>query len=76
MMDLEKTPGFKVGRVEEKLGINASGTAELIFENARVPVDGLLGNKSEGFKQMLTTLDGGRVGIASQAVGYRASRSG
>ncbi|MDP7077034.1 MAG: acyl-CoA dehydrogenase family protein [Desulfobacterales bacterium] len=69
VMDLEKTPGFKVGRVEEKLGINASGTAELIFENARVPVDGLLGNKSEGFKQMLTTLDGGRVGIASQAVG-------
>lgn len=69
VIDLEKTPGFKVGRVEDKLGINASGTAELIFENARVPADGLLGNKGEGFKQMLATLDGGRVGIASQAVG-------
>jgi len=69
VIDLEKTPGFKVGRVEDKLGINASGTAELVFENARVPADGLLGNKGEGFKQMLTTLDGGRVGIASQAVG-------
>jgi alkylation response protein AidB-like acyl-CoA dehydrogenase len=69
VIDLEKTPGFKVGRVEDKLGINASGTAELIFENARVPADGLLGNKGEGFKQMLATLNGGRVGIASQAVG-------
>ena len=69
VIDLEKTPGFKVGRVEDKLGINASGTAELVFENARVPADGLIGNKGEGFKQMLTTLDGGRVGIASQAVG-------
>ena len=69
VIDLEKTSGFKVGRVEDKLGINASGTAELIFENARVPADGLLGNKGEGFKQMLATLNGGRVGIASQAVG-------
>ena len=69
VLDLEKTPGFKVGRVEDKLGINASGTAELVFENARIPSDGLLGNKGEGFKQMLTTLDGGRIGIASQAVG-------
>ena len=69
VIDLEKTPGFKVGRVEDKLGINASGTAELVFENARVPADGLLGNKGEGFKQMLATLNGGRVGIASQAVG-------
>jgi len=69
VIDLEKTPGFKVGRVEDKLGINASGTAELIFENARVPADALLGNKGEGFKQMLATLNGGRVGIASQAVG-------
>lgn len=69
VIDLEKTSGFKVGRVEDKLGINASGTAELIFENARVPADALLGNKGEGFKQMLATLNGGRVGIASQAVG-------
>jgi alkylation response protein AidB-like acyl-CoA dehydrogenase len=69
VMDLENTPGYKVGRVEEKLGINASGTAEMVFEDARVPADALLGNEGEGFKQMLTTLDGGRVGIASQAVG-------
>lgn len=69
VMDLDNTPGFKVGRVEEKLGINASGTAEMVFEDARVPADALLGNAGEGFKQMLTTLDGGRIGIASQAVG-------
>ncbi|MGD8229345.1 MAG: acyl-CoA dehydrogenase [Desulfobacteraceae bacterium] len=69
VMDLEKTPGFKVGRVEEKMGILASGTAELVFEDARVPADALLGVEGEGFKQMLSTLDGGRIGIASQAIG-------
>lgn len=69
VMDLENTPGFKVGRVEDKMGILASGTAELVFEEARVPADALLGKQGEGFKQMLTTLDGGRVGIASQALG-------
>ena len=73
VVDLENTPGFRVGRVEEKLGINASGTAELIFEDARVPEDALLGNPEEGFKQMLTTLDGGRIGIAAQAVGIGRS---
>jgi alkylation response protein AidB-like acyl-CoA dehydrogenase len=69
VIDFENTPGFKVGRVEDKLGILASGTAELIFEDARVSADSLLGKEGEGFKQMLTTLDGGRIGIASQAVG-------
>ncbi len=69
VVDLENTPGFKVGRVEEKLGILASGTAELIFKDARLPDDALLGREGEGFKQMLTTLDGGRIGIASQAIG-------
>ena len=69
VIDLENTPGFKVGRVEDKLGILASGTAEMIFEDARVPADAILGEEGEGFKQMLTTLDGGRIGIASQAVG-------
>ncbi|MGD9074818.1 MAG: acyl-CoA dehydrogenase [Desulfobacteraceae bacterium] len=69
VMDLDNTPGFKVGRVEDKLGILASGTAELIFEDARVPADALLGAEGEGFKQMLSTLDGGRIGIASQALG-------
>ncbi len=69
VIDLESTPGFKVGKVEEKLGILASGTAEMVFEDARVPSDALLGKEGEGFRQMLTTLDGGRIGIASQAVG-------
>lgn len=69
LVDLHNTSGFRVGRVEEKLGINASGTAELIFEDARIPKENLLGKEGEGFKQMLTTLDGGRIGIASQAIG-------
>jgi alkylation response protein AidB-like acyl-CoA dehydrogenase len=69
VMDLDNTPGFKVGRVEDKLGILASGTAELVFEDARVPADALLGGEGEGFRQMLTTLDGGRIGIAAQALG-------
>jgi alkylation response protein AidB-like acyl-CoA dehydrogenase len=69
VVDLPNTPGYALGRVEEKLGINASGTAELVFDNARLPKDALLGNLGDGFKQMLTTLDGGRVGIASQAIG-------
>jgi len=69
VVDLENAPGFKVGRVEAKLGILASGTSELIFEDARVPAEALLGSEGEGFKQMLTTLDGGRIGIASQAIG-------
>lgn len=69
IIDFENTPGFRVGKVEEKLGINASGTAELVFEDARIPKDNLLGKPGEGFRQMLTTLDGGRIGIASQALG-------
>ncbi len=73
VVDLESTPGFKVGRVEEKMGILASGTAELVFEDARLPADGLLGKEGDGFKQMLSTLDGGRIGIASQAIGIGRS---
>jgi len=73
VVDRENTPGFKVGRLEEKMGILASGTAELIFEDARLPADALLGQEGEGFKQMLTTLDGGRIGIASQAIGIGRS---
>ena len=73
VVDRENTPGFKVGRLEEKMGILASGTSELVFEDARLPADSLLGNVGEGFKQMLTTLDGGRIGIASQAIGIGRS---
>lgn len=69
IVDLKNTDGFSVGSVEEKLGIKASGTAELVFDDARIPKENLLGRQGEGFKQMLTTLDGGRIGIASQAIG-------
>ncbi|AFM26443.1 acyl-CoA dehydrogenase [Desulfomonile tiedjei] len=67
--DVRETPGFKVGRVEEKLGINASGTAELVFEDARIPKDNILGAPGAGLRQMLETLDSGRISIASQALG-------
>ena len=69
VVNLARTEGFKVGRVEEKMGILAAGTAELVFEDARVPADALLGTEGQGFKQMLRTLDGGRIGIAAQALG-------
>ena len=61
--------GYKVGSIFEKLGINASKTSELIFENMEVPKENILGKEGEGFKIALATLDGGRIGIASQAVG-------
>lgn len=63
------TPGFTVGKLEHKLGIKASSTAELIFEDCRIPKENLLGERSKGFKVALVTLDGGRLGIASQALG-------
>ncbi len=69
IVDLENTKGFSVGRVEDKLGICASGTAELVFEDARIPKDNLLGQEGGGLRQMLTTLDSGRIGIGSQALG-------
>ena len=69
IVDLQNTPGFKVGKVEEKMGILASGTAELIFEEAEVPAENLLGKPGQGFKQMLSGLDAGRIGIGAQACG-------
>lgn len=68
------TPGFRIGKLEKKLGIRSSSTAELIFENCVIPKDNLLGELNKGFKVAMITLDGGRLGIASQALGIaRAS---
>jgi butyryl-CoA dehydrogenase len=61
--------GFSVGKKEDKLGLRASSTTELIFEDCRVPAKNILGNEGEGFKIALATLDGGRIGIGTQAVG-------
>jgi len=63
------SPGFTVGKTEDKLGICASSTTELIFDNCEIPEENLLGKQGEGFKISMHTLDGGRVGIASQALG-------
>ncbi len=62
-------PGYRHGGHELKLGVNASGTTELSFEGLRVPVSRRLGEEGEGFKIAMATLDGGRIGIAAQAVG-------
>ena len=69
IVDLKNTPGFRVGKVEEKMGLLASGTAELIFEEAEVAAENLLGKPGQGFKQMLSGLDAGRIGIGAQACG-------
>ncbi len=67
---VEKTdPGFSIGKTEDKMGISASSTTELIFQNCRIPKDRLLGQEGKGFKVAMSTLDGGRIGIASQALG-------
>jgi len=63
------TPGFSFGKKEKKMGIRASLTYELVFENCCIPRDQLLGNEGEGFKIAMKTLDGGRIGIAAQALG-------
>ncbi len=61
--------GFSIGKTEDKMGICASSTTELIFQNCKIPKDRLLGGLGKGFKVAMSTLDGGRIGIASQALG-------
>ncbi|WP_027719461.1 acyl-CoA dehydrogenase [Desulfovirgula thermocuniculi] len=63
------TPGFTVGKIEEKMGLHGDPTGELIFDNARVPRANLLGAEGEGFKIAMSLLDGGRIGIGAQALG-------
>jgi alkylation response protein AidB-like acyl-CoA dehydrogenase len=63
------TPGFDFGKKEKKMGIRSSPTCELVFENCRIPAENLLGKDGEGFKVAMKTLDGGRIGIAAQALG-------
>jgi alkylation response protein AidB-like acyl-CoA dehydrogenase len=63
------TPGFTFGKKEAKMGIRSSPTLELIFENCRIPRENLLGEEGKGFKIAMKTLDGGRIGIAAQALG-------
>lgn len=62
-------PGFRIGTKEKKMGIRGSATTELIFENCIVPKENLLGQEGKGFGIAMTTLDGGRIGIAAQALG-------
>lgn len=69
LMISRDTPGFSVGKHEEKMGIRAAVSAALHFENCRVPVTNRLAEEGDGFKIAMSTLDGGRIGIAAQAVG-------
>ena len=63
------TPGFSIGRMEEKMGLHASNTGELLFDDCRIPGDNLLGEEGDGDRLFLKTLDGGRIGIGAMALG-------
>jgi butyryl-CoA dehydrogenase len=69
LVQTKNTPGLTVGKLENKMGIRASETTQLIFENAEVPIEFLLGEEGQGFKIAMSLLDGGRIGIAAQGVG-------
>ncbi len=63
------TPGYVVARLEDKLGQHSSDTAQILFENCRIPAANLIGEEGQGYRIALSGLEGGRIGIASQAVG-------
>lgn len=65
----KNTPGFKIGKTEDKMGIRASETSELIFDNCKVPTTNLVGKEGQGFKIAMIMLDGARIGVAAQALG-------
>ena len=65
----DKTPGFTIGKKEDKMGIRASATTELIFKDCKIPKENLIGKEGDGFKIAMQTLDGGRILMAAQAVG-------
>jgi len=65
----KETPGLIVGNLENKMGLRASDTTDIIFEDCRVPAEDMLGKEGEGFMIAMTGLDGGRIGIAAQSVG-------
>lgn len=67
------TPGFSFGTKEKKMGIRGSATYELVFEDCKIPKENLLGEIGKGFKMALATLDGGRIGVAAQALGIAQS---
>jgi alkylation response protein AidB-like acyl-CoA dehydrogenase len=67
------TPGYRVARVEEKMGQRASDTVQIAFEDCRVPAENLLGSEGDGYRIALSNLEGGRIGIAAQAVGMARS---
>jgi len=64
-----ETPGFSIGRMEEKMGLHASNTGELLFADCRIPAENLLGEEGDGDRLFLKTLDGGRIGIGAMALG-------
>ncbi|MBB5336996.1 acyl-CoA dehydrogenase [Pectinatus brassicae] len=65
----KNTPGFEIGKHEDKMGIRGSHTSELIFKNCHIPKENLVGEEGKGFKYAMMTLDGGRIGVAAQALG-------
>lgn len=63
------TPGFSIGKIEDKMGIRAAQVSELIFDNCKIPAENLMGEEGQGFKVAMKTLDGGRIGVAAQGLG-------